>query len=73
MMEQETRRANEEEVQHAPSILASSSRTIILRIKGAKLYVFLRHHRHKHFNDAFQEELATLYAASLRNLDTGCQ
>lgn len=40
--------------------------TIIQRIKRAKLFVFLRHHRHEVFDDAFQEELATLYAPSLR-------
>ena len=36
------------------------------RIKRAKLFVFLRHHRHEIFDDAFQEELATLYAPSFR-------
>src|SRR5258708_3604731 len=40
--------------------------TIIIRIKRAKLFVFLRHHRHELFDDAFQEELATLYAPSSR-------
>jgi transposase len=30
------------------------------------LFVFLRHHRHEIFDDAFQEELATLYASSRR-------
>jgi hypothetical protein len=40
--------------------------TIITCIKRAKLFVFLRHHRHELFDDAFQEELATLYAPSLR-------
>jgi transposase-like protein DUF772 len=30
------------------------------------LFVFLRHHRHELFDDAFQEELATLYAPSPR-------
>src|SRR5713101_1960747 len=40
--------------------------TIITRIKRAKLFVFLRHHRHELFDNAFQEELATLYAPSLR-------
>jgi len=29
--------------------------TIITRIKRAKLFVFLRHHRHELFDDAFQE------------------
>ncbi|MBO0783538.1 MAG: IS1182 family transposase, partial [Ktedonobacteraceae bacterium] len=40
--------------------------TIITRIKRAKLFIFLRHHRHEIFDDALQEELAALYAASLR-------
>src|SRR6266699_3105383 len=40
--------------------------TIITRIKRAKLFVFLRHHRHELFDDAFQEELTMLYAPSLR-------
>jgi transposase len=31
--------------------------TIMTRIKRAKLFVFLRYHRHELFDDAFQEEL----------------
>lgn len=31
------------------------------RIRRAKLFVFLRHHRHDLFDEAFQQELATLY------------
>ncbi|MBO0783572.1 MAG: hypothetical protein J2P37_32580 [Ktedonobacteraceae bacterium] len=38
----------------------------MMRIKRAKLFVFLRYHRHALFDDAFQEELATLSAPSLR-------
>jgi len=34
------------------------------RIRRAKLFVFLRQHRHELFNDAFQAELATLYQDS---------
>src|SRR5579859_7960981 len=50
-----------------PSIeLSPPEQTIILRIKRAKLFVFLRAHRHKLFDDAFQEELATLYAPHQR-------
>jgi hypothetical protein len=50
-----------------PSVEPSSlEQNIILRIKRAKLFLFLRHHRHELFDDAFQEELATLYAPSLR-------
>src|SRR5260221_8319150 len=40
--------------------------TIIILIKRAMFFVFLRHHRHELFDDAFQEELATLYAPSPR-------
>ena len=50
---------------HPPIEPSSLEQTIIIRIKRAKLFVFLRHHRHELFNDAFQEELATLYASSL--------
>lgn len=49
-----------------PVELSCVEQTIIQRIKRAKLFVFLRHHRHEVFDDAFQEELATLYAPSLR-------
>lgn len=45
---------------------SSFERTILTRIKRAKLFVFLRHHRHELFDDAFQEELAVLSAPSLR-------
>jgi hypothetical protein len=51
---------------HPPVEPSSLEQTIITRIKRAKLFVFLRHHRHELFDDAFQEELATLYAPSLR-------
>lgn len=53
-------------VWHPPVEPSSLEQTIILRIKRAKLFVFLRYHRHELFDDAFQEELATLYAPSLR-------
>jgi len=46
--------------------LSPTEQTIITRIKRAKLFVFLRDHRHILFDDAFQEELAALYAPSLR-------
>jgi hypothetical protein len=51
---------------HPPVELSPFEQTIITRIKRAKLFVFLRHHRNALFDDAFQEELATLYAPSLR-------
>ena len=50
-----------------PSIACSSAeQAIITRIKRSKLSLFLRDHRHKLFDYAFQEELAALYAPSLR-------
>lgn len=39
---------------------------IMKRIQKAKLFVFLRQHRHELFNEAFQHELAGLYRASER-------
>ena len=49
---------------HPPIELSMTERTIIKRIRRAKLFVFLRHHRHTLFTDAFQQELATLYKES---------
>ena len=43
-----------------------TEQAIVKRIKRAKLFVFLREHRHEVFNEAFQQELATLYQASKR-------
>jgi hypothetical protein len=51
---------------HPPVELSSLEQTIIARIKRAKLFVFRRHHRNALFDDAFQEELAMLYASSMR-------
>ena len=49
---------------HPPIELSMAERTVIKRIRRAKLFVFLRHHRHELFTDAFQQELATLYKES---------
>ena len=43
-----------------------AEQTIVKRIKPAKLFVFLREHRHEVFNPAFQEELSGLYRDSKR-------
>ena len=51
---------------HPPVELSHGEHLVITRIKRAKLFVFLRYHRHELFDDAFQEELATLYAPGLR-------
>jgi DDE family transposase/transposase-like protein DUF772 len=45
-----------------PSVdLSPDEQTIIKRIKRAKLFVFLRQHRHTLFDAAFQDQLATIY------------
>ncbi len=48
-----------------PSVeLSTQEEQIVARIRRAKLFVFLRHHRHELFDEAFQQELATLYQPS---------
>ncbi len=43
---------------------SAEDQAIIKRIRRAKLFVFLRQHRHELFDEAFQEELAQLYEDS---------
>ena len=45
---------------HPPVDLSTAEHAIIKRIRRAKLFVFLRQHRHTLFSDPFQEALATL-------------
>ena len=45
---------------HPPVDLSTAEHAIIKRIRRAKLFVFLRQHRHTLFADPFQQELATL-------------
>jgi transposase len=47
-----------------PVELSPLETTIIKRIRRAKLFIFLRRHRHTIFDAAFQAELATLYKDS---------
>ncbi len=50
-----------------PSIeLSKPEEQILGRIRRAKLFVFLRQHRHELFDESFQQELATLYRPSER-------
>lgn len=49
---------------HPPIELSPLEKTIISRIKRAKLFIFLRHNRHELFNEHFQAELATIYKDS---------
>jgi hypothetical protein len=44
--------------------LSEQEEQIVKRIRRAKLFVFLRHHRHELLDEAFQQELAGLYRAS---------
>src|SRR5215475_11156167 len=46
---------------HPPIALSTAEHAIIKRIRRAKLFVFLRQHRHALFADAFQQELMMLY------------
>jgi len=45
-----------------PSVaLSQQEEQIVHKIRKAKLFVFLRQHRHELFDETFQEELASLY------------
>ena len=46
---------------HPPVELSTAEHAIIKRIRRAKLFVFLRQHRHALFTDTFQQDLLTLY------------
>lgn len=46
---------------HPPIELSTAEHAISKRIRRAKLFVFLRQHRHELFAEAFQQELMTLY------------
>src|SRR5438270_3880891 len=49
-----------------PVELSQQEEQIVKKIRKAKLFVFLRQHRHELFNEAFQQELATLYCQAER-------
>jgi hypothetical protein len=49
-----------------PIELSVKEESIIKRIKRAKLFIFLRHHRHELLDEAFQQELASLYRKAER-------
>jgi transposase len=49
-----------------PVALSEREEHIVQRIRRAKLFVFLRHHRHELFDGIFQQELANLYRPSKR-------
>ena len=49
-----------------PVALSEQEEHIVKRVRKAKLFVFLRQHRHELFNEAFQQELANLYRPAER-------
>src|SRR6266480_2577956 len=49
-----------------PVALSEQEKQIVERIRRAKLFVFLRRYRHGLLDEAFQQELATLYRPSKR-------
>src|SRR5712691_895741 len=49
-----------------PVALSEQEEQIVKRVRKAKLFVFLREHRHELFNQAFQQELANLYRQAER-------
>ena len=49
-----------------PVELSEQEEQIVKKIRKAKLFVFLRQHRHELFNEAFQQELANLYRQAER-------
>jgi len=46
--------------------LSPAEQNVIKLIKRAKLFVFLRLHRHELFDEAFQAELAGMYGPSAK-------
>ena len=49
-----------------PVELSEQEEQIVKRIRKAKLFVFLRQHRHELFDEGFQQELARLYGKAER-------
>jgi hypothetical protein len=49
-----------------PVELSQQEEQIVKKIRKAKLFVFLRQHRHELLDEAFQEELASLYRKAER-------
>ena len=49
-----------------PIELSQQEEQIVKSIRKAKLFIFLRQHRHELFDEAFQQELASLYRKAER-------
>src|SRR5258706_7906229 len=54
------------EIWKPPVELSQQEEQIVKRVRKAKLFVFLREHRHELFNEALQQELANLYRPAER-------
>lgn len=54
-----------------PVALSEQEEQIVKWIRRAKLFVFLRLHRHEVFDESFQQELAALYQPSKRGHPPG--
>jgi len=55
-----------------PSVeLSTQEERIMKRIRKAKLFAFLRQHRHELLDEAFQQELANLYRKAERGQPSG--
>jgi transposase-like protein DUF772 len=65
-LKQARRRTMQPSLWQPPVELSEQEEQIVKRIRRAKLFVFLRHHRHELLDEAFQQELAGLYRASKR-------
>ena len=51
---------------HPPIELSEQEEQIVKKIRKAKLFVFLRKQRHELLDEAFQQELASLYRKAER-------
>jgi hypothetical protein len=49
-----------------PVELSKQEELIVKKIRKAKLFIFLRQHRHELFDEVFQRELASLYREAKR-------
>lgn len=49
---------------HPPIDLSPAEQRVVAKIRRAKLFVFLRRHRHEIFDDALQQELVTIFKDS---------
>jgi hypothetical protein len=49
------------ELWQPPMELSGAEQAIVKRIRRAKLFIFLRRHRHELFDETFQREMAATY------------